>query len=97
MIGYCVRILELRETYKNQSIGMMSVTSSIGSPTAVRTIAMVTRPAEGIPAAPMAAAVEVKLKQNVSINSISWFISEYTFKYKIFSDSLYCLFHGKRI
>ena len=44
---------------------MMSLISSTGSPTAVRTIAMVTRPAEGIPAAPMAAAVEVKLEMYI--------------------------------
>lgn len=55
-----------KQTYKKQSIGIMSVTSSIGSPTAVRTIAMVTRPAEGIPVAPMAAAVEVKLDKTLS-------------------------------
>ena len=39
----------------------MSLTSSTGSPTADKTIAMVTRPADGTPAAPMAAAVAVKL------------------------------------
>lgn len=42
-------------------MGIMRVTSSTGNPTAVKTIAMVTRPADGIPAAPMAAAVDVKL------------------------------------
>lgn len=41
----------------------MSLTSSTGRPTAVNTIAMVTSPAEGIPAAPIAAAVAVKLKE----------------------------------
>lgn len=51
-----------RSTYKNQSIGKIKVISSIGSPTAVKTIAMVTRPACGIPAAPIAAAVAVRLK-----------------------------------
>lgn len=50
-----------KDTYKNQSMGIMRVTSSTGNPTAVKTIAMVTRPADGIPAAPMAAAVDVKL------------------------------------
>ena len=35
--------------------------SSVGRFTAWRTISMVTRPAEGIPAAPIAAAVAVKL------------------------------------
>lgn len=40
---------------------MMRVMSSVGSPTEVRTITMVTRPACGIPAAPMLAAVAVML------------------------------------
>lgn len=52
-----------QSTYRNQSIAMMSVTSSVGSPTAVSTITMVTRPAWGTPAAPMAAAVAVTLKK----------------------------------
>lgn len=42
----------------------MSVISSIGKPTAVSTIVMVTRPACGTPAAPMAAAVDVRLQHN---------------------------------
>lgn len=40
---------------------MMRVMSSVGSPTEVRTITMVTRPAWGMPAAPMLAAVAVML------------------------------------
>ncbi len=40
----------------------MSVMSSVGSPTDVNTITMVTRPACGIPAAPMLAAVAVILE-----------------------------------
>ena len=60
MINFIIS-LYVQTTYKNQSIAMMSLMSSTGNPTAVRTIAMVTRPAEGIPAAPMAAAVAVKL------------------------------------
>lgn len=40
---------------------MMRVMSSVGSPTEVRTITMVTRPACGIPAAPILAAVAVML------------------------------------
>ena len=40
---------------------MISVTSSTGSPTAVSTMVMVTRPADGMPAAPIAAAVAVRL------------------------------------
>lgn len=50
-----------KNAYKNQSMARMSLTSSTGSPTADNTIAMVTRPADGTPAAPMAAAVAVKL------------------------------------
>lgn len=40
---------------------MMRVMSSVGSPTDVSTITMVTSPACGIPAAPMLAAVAVML------------------------------------
>lgn len=50
--------------YKNQSTANISPTSSVGSPTAVRTITMVTSPASGTPAAPMAAAVAVMLRRN---------------------------------
>ena len=48
-------------TYRNQSTAYIKPTSSIGRPTAVSTITMVTRPASGTPAAPMAAAVAVIL------------------------------------
>lgn len=41
----------------------ISVMSSGGNPTDVSTITMVTRPAWGIPAAPMLAAVAVMLQQ----------------------------------
>lgn len=41
----------------------ISVISLIGRPTAVSTIVMVTSPACGTPAAPMAAAVAVRLKK----------------------------------
>ena len=41
----------------------MSPMSSVGRFTAWRTMIMVTRPAEGIPAAPMAAAVAVILEK----------------------------------
>ncbi len=44
----------------------MSVMSSVGSPTDVNTITMVTRPACGIPAAPMLAAVAVILENMVN-------------------------------
>lgn len=50
-----------RVTYKNQSTVIMKATSSAGSPTTLRTMTMVTRPAWGIPAAPMLAAVAVML------------------------------------
>ena len=49
-------------TYRSQSTATISVTSLAGSPTAVKTITMVTRPALGIPAAPMLASVAVMLK-----------------------------------
>ena len=48
-------------TYKNQSIAYITSTPSVGSPTAVRTISIVTSPASGTPAAPIAAAVAVTL------------------------------------
>lgn len=50
-------------TYRNQSTAMMRVMSSVGSPTEVSTITMVTRPAWGMPAAPMLAAVAVILSE----------------------------------
>lgn len=49
-------------THRSQSTAMMRVTSSAGSPTALSTITMVTRPAWGTPAAPMLAAVAVMLR-----------------------------------
>ena len=51
----------LNVTYSAQSTAMISVMSSVGSPTEVRTMTLVTRPAWGIPAAPMLAAVAVML------------------------------------
>lgn len=48
-------------TYRIQSMATISVMSSGGRPTDVNTITMVTRPACGIPAAPMLAAVAVML------------------------------------
>lgn len=48
-------------TYKAQSTAMIRVISSVGKPTDVSTITMVTSPACGIPAAPMLAAVAVML------------------------------------
>lgn len=52
------------KTYKNQSIARIRPMSSVGRFTAWRTIIMVTRPADGMPAAPIAAAVAVKLAEN---------------------------------
>lgn len=53
------------KTYRNQSTTSIKVTSSIGNPTAARTITMVTRPACGTPAAPIEAAVAVILKAKI--------------------------------
>lgn len=48
-------------TYMNQSMAQRRATSSRGRLTACRTISMVTRPADGIAAAPTAAATAVNL------------------------------------
>lgn len=48
-------------TYRNQSTAMMRLMSSVGRPTDVSTMTMVTSPAWGIPAAPILAAVAVIL------------------------------------
>lgn len=48
-------------THRTQSMATISEMSAGGNPTEVRTITMVTRPAWGIPAAPMLAAVAVML------------------------------------
>lgn len=52
--------------YKNQSTAKMSPMSSVGRLTAWRTSIMVTKPACGIPAAPIEAAVAVKLQNNAT-------------------------------
>lgn len=49
---------------------MMRVMSSVGRPTDVSTITMVTSPACGIPAAPMLAAVAVMLLERWEVKSI---------------------------
>lgn len=49
---------------------MISVTSSAGNPTVSNTITIVTRPACGMPAAPMLAAVAVILKVYQTIKVI---------------------------
>lgn len=51
----------LAGTYRNQSTAIIKVMSSVGNPTDVNTIIMVTRPACGMPAAPILAAVAVML------------------------------------
>ena len=59
----------ISDTHRTQSMATISVMSAGGNPTEVRTITMVTRPACGIPAAPMLAAVAVMLmrqEQDVS-------------------------------
>lgn len=54
-------------THSNQSTAIIKEISSDGSPTVSNTITIVTKPAEGIPAAPIEAAVAVtlELKKNV--------------------------------
>lgn len=50
-------------THRAQSTAMMMVMSSVGNPTEVSTMTMVTSPAWGMPAAPMLAAVAVMLQE----------------------------------
>ncbi len=52
---------------------MMRVMSSVGRPTEVSTITMVTSPACGIPAAPMLAAVAVMLREQTEEQSVFTF------------------------
>lgn len=54
-----------RITHRSQSTAMISVTSSAGNPTVSNTITIVTRPACGMPAAPMLAAVAVILQKYI--------------------------------
>lgn len=49
------------QTYRNQSTATIIVISSVGRPIAVKTSSMVTSPADGTEAAPILAAVAVKL------------------------------------
>jgi len=56
-----MRITYVSNTHSSQSTARMRATSSVGNPTADRTITIVTRPACGTPAAPIAAAVAVTL------------------------------------
>ena len=57
-------------TYKNQSTAIISPMSSNGRLTACSTMMVVTEPADGIPAAPIAIAVAVMLKTDYKQKSI---------------------------
>lgn len=82
------------KTYRNQSTTSIKVTSSIGNPTAARTITMVTRPACGTPAAPIEAAVAVILKAKIERSIVNnqdciWIseLNEYTLCYIKFAGT----------
>ena len=60
------------DTHRNQSTAMMRVMSSVGRPTDVNTITMVTSPAWGIPAAPILAAVAVMLMGTIANKKKNW-------------------------
>lgn len=64
-------MLHLGNTHRAQSTAMISVISSVGSPTEVSTMTMVTSPDWGIPAAPMLAAVAVMLQREGSCTTIA--------------------------
>lgn len=55
--------MSIKYTYRNQSTATIKAMSSAGRPTACKTRIMVTKPADGIPAAPIDAMVAVILKQ----------------------------------
>lgn len=63
-------------THRNQSTAMMRVMSSVGSPTEVNTITMVTSPACGIPAAPILAAVAVMLFYNTKLYILNSYLDK---------------------
>lgn len=69
-----------KTTYRNQSTTSIKVTSSIGNPTAARTITMVTRPACGTPAAPIEAAVAVILKAKIERSVVFYQTGVYGFQ-----------------
>ena len=54
--------MEINYTYRNQSTATIKAMSSDGRPTACNTRIIVTKPADGIPAAPIDAMVAVILK-----------------------------------
>lgn len=62
-------------TYSIQSTATIKAMSSIGRPTEVSTITMVTKPALGTDAAPMAASVAVILKGNEGKTEIKILLS----------------------
>lgn len=72
---YRLMVERLTTTYNAQSTAMMRVMSSVGRPTEVRTITMVTSPACGIPAAPILAAVAVMLREQAEEQSAFIFIT----------------------
>lgn len=80
-------------TYKAQSTAMMRVMSSVGRPTEVSTITMVTSPACGIPAAPILAAVAVMLREQTEEQSA--FIS-ITYRNKCLSKNYVIFLNWKR-
>ena len=84
-------------THRNQSTTRIKVTSSIGNPTAARTITMVTRPACGTPAAPMEAAVAVILLTRVqTFQALPFLISTGTFIHYRWKLVLIFLFQSER-
>jgi len=60
-------------TYNNQSTAIILITASAGRPTVSNTITIVTKPAWGIPAAPILAAVAVKLYLEIILRNTQTF------------------------
>lgn len=60
-----------QSTHRAQSTAMMRLMSSVGSPTEVSTMTMVTSPAWGMPAAPMLAAVAVMLQREKGVAALA--------------------------
>lgn len=61
LINYFIIRKAFKGTYSSQSTAIIIVTSSAGRPTVSRTMTIVIKPACGIPAAPIEAAVAVTL------------------------------------
>lgn len=70
IVGCGEMVERLTLTYRAQSTAMMRVMSSVGRPTEVSTITMVTSPACGMPAAPILAAVAVMLWEQAQHNTV---------------------------